>query len=154
MSSPANVLCQILADAEIAKRNSPTNLIPFGLSRGLMPQNDGTDEWVTALDSGSTVEGKYHNTGELAEHPHVQFLIRGRKYAEAFAKAKEIRRYFTEGIHDDLPKTVSVTEGGTEYTYLVQNITLLNGPQYIGVDEKNLRLLFSLNFQLTLKEVV
>ena len=153
---PAKVLAVIIDRKGLASfildSETPSPASNYGLSfSGRMPQEDQYDRWGSIADYGNTVGDRLMESGEYELKPRVQVRVRGTDYAEAYAKVTAIARYLLENGDGDgllvyLPLRLEI---GTERVQL-KNDSLTNGPMFLGDEEKNERLSFSLNLQLTL----
>jgi hypothetical protein len=152
MEAPGKILATLLDQeglASFASGGSNSGSV-FGLSTGKFPQNDGVDRWILLTDYGVMIGGRLMKTGQYEEHPRIQVRVRSTDYDEAYRKISAIKKFLLEdddgdGIVGRLP--LEITVNGEDY--LLKNVSWVNGPLFMGVEEKNRRVSFSLNLQVT-----
>lgn len=151
MASAARLLAKLIANKGLATLpGGAATVTGFGITIGVFPQEDKTDSWIVCTDYDAKLEPRETKTGQLDQKPKVQIRVRASDYDVAHDKAAAILEMLTAGIHADLPVEVVVAT----QTWKIKNCSIVSGVGFMGQEEKNKRQHFSLNVQLTCKQVV
>lgn len=106
---------------------------------------DDGDRAIAVMDTDAKEDWREHRTGEWAEFPGIQILMRAKTDAEVEAKAKLI----TDWIDHDVPCQVIVLD---DSTYRLSNFSRRGRFQFVKEEERLKRRLYSLNGFVTLTE--
>lgn len=138
MSTPADVVRQILLDAAIGSVNGAW---PIFVS--FLPQTP--DSAICVYDTAGRLDGRLMTTGKVIEHPGIQVLVRGLDYPATWTKIDDLV-LLLDGISNS-----SVALASDE-VYSVQNISRTGAVIPVGVDETDgrRRNLFTANYIMTL----
>lgn len=139
MSSPAEIICQLLLDLTLANDTGDwTVYVSF------FP--DDPDSAICVYDMVGKKDGRLMKTGEQIEHPGIQIMVRSASYPEGWKKA--------EGIALALDtQRKSVVAADSENSYIVHNVSrtgnILHAGQEMEGDRR--RHLFVVNALVTIE---
>lgn len=139
--SPAQVVQYYLAAQGVAVVAPAAG--PWKVYRDNEP--DMPDQVITIYDTSPVLEGRDMRSNEVIEHPGIAVRVRAVTSDPAKTKAREVKAKLTA------LKRTQVTVAGV--VYLVKAFTLTTGVIPLGEQDKNNRVLYTLNGTLTLAEL-
>lgn len=141
---PSDVLRYYLVGKNLIGLPGSTSPITWPSFVGPFPDN--VDNCLSLLDTTSIREGSLLQTGEVIEHHGVQLLLRCISHRDGM---KLMTKLSATIDRDTFANVVDVPGGGR---YVIQKVTRVSGPVYLGQEKEKQRRLFSMNTTMTLQD--
>jgi hypothetical protein len=125
MSSPAEVICQLLIDLNLATDVESSTSWPCYVS--FLP--DTPDEAICVYDTAGKLDGRIMSSGEQIEHPGIQIRIRGPAYIDLWNKVSDI----ADGLASQRRVSVAIDSA---QVYFVHNISQTGAVIPMGIEEE------------------
>lgn len=110
---------------------------------------------VGLMDSGAYLQGRDARTGEELEKPTVSVLVRAPDALKARAKSYEIvtavRPLGVFNVGVGWGQALPIVVEGEDWA--LQSVKMMTAPTPIGVEKDNRRVVYSINFKLSLTKV-
>lgn len=142
---PAQIIAAMFVSRAFGKWQTDPAKTPadFWVSWASLP--DTGDRAIAVMDTEAKEDWREHRSGEWAEFPGIQLLLRAPKDVEVLAKAKLL----TDWIDHEVPCQLLSLEGRA---YRLCNFSRRGRFQFVKEEERTKRRVYSLNGFVTLSE--
>jgi hypothetical protein len=151
MASPARVIAKFLVDRGIvvAPANPPQ---PWQVQ--VTEEPDKPDNTITVYNTGANTFGRLMRSGDRTEKPTVQIRLRALNDKDGYAKGQAIQNTLDKvGLATSLGGLVWVYVTVDSVRYTLQAVHITTPLTYIGEEEKNARLLYTINALMTITPI-